>query len=150
MSHAPPILDPWKLVWGQPYIDSQTLAAAVEQDLERQTPPDFRTRLLVRDVSVALRSFWGPRRFSRWLTASPVGREIRAILKKTGQPGFTAIRRRLVDSIDSPQIRQIFELLGRGIHEPVEVHIAGSIPTLIKGLTVPTDGRHRLRERDPT
>ncbi len=46
MSQAPPMLDPWNLVWGQPYIDSQTLAGAIEQDLERNTCPDFRTRLL--------------------------------------------------------------------------------------------------------
>ncbi len=136
MSQAQKTLDPWKLVWGQPYIDSLTLAGAIEQDLERDTHPDFRTRLLVRDASLALRSFWGPRRFSRWVTASPVGPEIRAILKEDlGQPGFTAIGRRLVDSIDSPQVCQIFELLGRGIHGTVEVHNAGSIPTLIKGLT---------------
>jgi hypothetical protein len=71
-----------------------------------------------------------------------VAQEIRAILKENlGQPGFIAIRRRLVDSIDSPQVRQIFELLGRGIHKAVEIHIAGSIPTLIKGLTHrPTSG----------
>jgi len=61
---------------------------------------------------------------------------IRAILDEDlGETGFPSIRRRLVNSIDSPQIRQIFEILGRGIHCPVEVHIAGSIPTLIKGLT---------------
>jgi hypothetical protein len=136
MSQAAPILDPWELVWGQPYIDSQTLAAAIEQDLERNTQPDFRTRLLVRDAAVALRSFWGPRRFSRWVATSPAGQQIRAILKEDlGKQGFTAIRRRLVKSVDFLQVRQIFDLLGRGIHDPVEVHIAGSIPTLIKGLT---------------
>jgi hypothetical protein len=136
MSRVPEILDPWKLVWGQPYINSQTLAAAIEQDLERQRQPDFRSRLLVRDAAVALQSFWGPRRFSLWLKASPVGRQIRQILREElGQSGFTTIRTRLVDSIDSPQIRQIFDMLGRGIHTQVEVHIAGSIPTLIKGLT---------------
>ncbi len=151
MHQAPPILDPWKLVWGQPYIDSQTLAAAIEQDLERHTEPDFRTRLLVRDASAALRSYWGPRRFSRWVTASPVGQEIRAILKENlGQPGFTAIRRRLVDSIDSPQVRQIFDLLGRGIHGPLEVHIAGSIPTLIKGLTSRPTADIRFANEVPT
>ena len=32
---SPPVLDPWRLVWGQPYIDSRTLAAAIEQDLQR-------------------------------------------------------------------------------------------------------------------
>ena len=52
---APP-LDPWKLVWGQPYIDSRALARAIEEDLERSAHPDFRTRLLVRDAAVAIRS----------------------------------------------------------------------------------------------
>jgi hypothetical protein len=123
MSQAPPILDPWRLVWGQPYIDSRTLAAAIEQDLQRDSNPDFRTRLLVRDAAVAMRSYWGARKFSQWLN------------EDLGEPGFSTIRRRLVDRIDSTQLNQIFDLLGRGIHGPVEVHIAGSIPTLIKGLT---------------
>ncbi len=136
MNQAPPNLDPWRLVWGQPYIDSRTLAAAIEQDLERDPHPDFRTRLLVRDAVVALRSYWGARRFSQWLEASPVGPQIRRILDEDlGEAGYSTIRRRLVDSIDSTQLSQIFEMLGRGIHGQVEVHIAGSIPTLIKGLT---------------
>ncbi len=129
-------MDPWKLVWGQPYIDSQTLAAAIEQDLERNAQSDFRTRLLVRDAAAAIRSFWGPRRFAQWLAQSPMGPRIRMILEEDlGQAGFSTIRRRLVDSTDDSQLRQIFDLLGRTIHGPVEVHIAGSIPTLIKGLT---------------
>jgi hypothetical protein len=36
-----------------------------------------------------------------------------------------------VASIDSTEVRQIFDLLGRGIRDPIEVYIAGSIPTLI-------------------
>jgi Nucleotidyltransferase of unknown function (DUF6036) len=141
MSQAPPILDPWRLVWGQPYIDSRTLAAAIEQDLQRDGNPDFRTRLLVRDAAVAMRSYWGARKFARWLKASPVGERIRAILDEDlGETGFPAIRRRLVDSIDSTRIGRMFDLLGRGIHTRIEVHIAGSIPTLIKGLTVRPTG----------
>jgi hypothetical protein len=141
MSQGPPILDPWTLVWGQPFIDSQTLARAIEQDLERNRRPDFRTRLLVRDSAVALRSYWGTRRFSQWVKASRFGSRIREILDEDlGQPGFSTIRRRLVDSIDLTQLKQVFELLGRAVHGPVEVHIAGSVPTLIKGLTArPTD-----------
>ena len=70
-----------------------------------------------------------------------VGPRIRAILNEDlGEPGFPAIRRRLVASIDSDQVRQIFDLLGRAIHGPIEVHIAGSIPTLIKGLTARPTG----------
>jgi hypothetical protein len=141
MSQAATTLDPWRLVWGQPYIDSRTLAAAIEQDLALNDHPDFRTRLLVRDAAVALRSYWGSRRFAQWLEASPAGPEVREIMNEDlGEPGFSTIRRRLVDSIDSTQLSQIFDLLGRGIHGRVEIHIAGSVPTLIKGLTArPTD-----------
>jgi hypothetical protein len=141
MSHAPAALDPWRLVWGQPYIDSRTLAAAIEQDLARSAHPDFRTRLLVRDAAVALRSYWGSGRFEQWLAASPVGQGVRDIMSEDlGETGYSTIRRRLVDSIDATQLRQIFELLGRNIHGRIEIHIAGSIPTLIKGLTArPTD-----------
>jgi len=141
MSQAPTTLDPWRLVWGQPYIDSRTLATAIEQDLQLTADPDFRTRLLVRDSAVALRAYWGSRQFSQWLSASPVGMQVREILKEDlGEPGYSTIRRRLVDRIDSTQLSQIFDLLGRDIHDQIEIHIAGSVPTLIKGLTArPTD-----------
>jgi hypothetical protein len=141
MSQATAHLDPWRLVWGQPYIDSRTLAAAIEQDLALNDHPDFRTRLLVRDAAVALRSYWGSRRFEQWLAASPVGWQVRGIMDDDlGEPGYSTIGRRLVDSIDSTQLRQIFESLGRNVHGRIEIHIAGSVPTLIKGLTArPTD-----------
>ena len=45
-----------------------------------------------------------------------------------------------MDHIDSTQLSQIFDLLGRDIHDRIEIHIAGSVPTLIRGLTArPTD-----------
>lgn len=145
------LLDPWRLVWGEPYIDCRTLALAIEQDLERNHEPDFRTRLLVRDATTAIRSYWGAKKFSRWLAGSPVGPRIREILKEDlGEPGFPSIERRLVASIDSDQIRQIFDLIGRTIHGTVEVHIAGSIPTLIKGLTArPTSDINFVNEVPP-
>jgi hypothetical protein len=128
--------DPWALVWGQPYIDAARLAAAIEFDLEHNSRPDFRTRLLVRDAARALRSFWGKRRFDPWLATSPVGARIRAILDEhLGAPGFPYIRRRLVANNAAIQLGQILELLGRNVHERLEVNIAGSIPTLVKGLT---------------
>ncbi len=150
MSQAPAALDPWRLVWGQPHIDSRTLAAAIEQDLQLNAHPDFRTRLLVRDAAVALRSYWGSERFAQWLAASPVGPRIRDIMNEDlGETGFPAIRRRLVDSIDSTRLRRIFDLLGRGIHDRIEIHVAGSIPTLIKGLTVRPTGDIDLVDEVP-
>jgi hypothetical protein len=141
MSQAPTNLDPWRLVWGQPFIDSHTLASAIEHDLKRDIRPDFRTRLLVRDAAVAIRSYWGSRKFNKWLATSAVGPHVRAILDEDlGKTGFPAIRRRLVDTIDFTRLSRIFDLLGRAVHGPVEVHIAGSIPTLIKGLTVRPTG----------
>jgi Nucleotidyltransferase of unknown function (DUF6036) len=141
MSQAPATLDPWTLVWGQPYIDSRTLAAAIEQDLAQSDHPDFRTRLLIRDAAVSLRGYWGQRRFAQWLASSPVGSQVREIMgEDLGETGYSTIRRRLVDSIDATQLGQVFELLGRNIQRRVEIHIAGSVPTLIKGLTArPTD-----------
>jgi hypothetical protein len=136
-----PPLDPWHLVWGQPYIDSDTLAAAIESDLQWHPQPDYRTRLLLRDAAEAIRSFWGAMKFKRWLAASPVRDHLRAILAEPfAEKGFPHIRRRLVDSIGSTQIKQIFTLLGQNIHQRLEVYVAGSIPTLIAGLTArPTE-----------
>lgn len=133
--------DPWRLVWGQPYIDSGALAAAIESDLQRNSQPDYRTRLLLRDAAEAIRSFWGAAKFRRWLAASPARQSLRAILKERfPEAGFPSIRRRLVDKIGENQVRQIFTLLGQNIHERVEVYIADSVPTLIAGLTArPTE-----------
>jgi hypothetical protein len=128
--------DLWELIWGQPYIDATRLARAIELDLEDAPAPDFRSRLLVRDAAKAVRSFWGARRFNLWLQASSVGESIRNILNEDlGETGFPFIRRRLVASIDAVKIKRIFDLLGRNIHDRIEVNIAGSIPTLIKGMT---------------
>lgn len=134
-------LDPWRLVWGQPYIDSNTLAAAIERELLRQPQPDYRTRLLVRDAAQAIRSFWGATKFNHWLAASPAHDCIRDILaERFSERGFPHIRRRLVDSVDERQIKQIFTLLGQNIHQRLEVYVADSIPTMIAGLTArPTE-----------
>ncbi|HVS37713.1 MAG TPA: DUF6036 family nucleotidyltransferase, partial [Gemmataceae bacterium] len=134
-SAAPP-RDPWAMVWGQPVIDADRLAAAIEQDLRTTPDADFRTRLLIRDAVRALRSFWGKTRFGRWLADSPARLAIGAILAEDlGPTGFPAIRRRLVVNDAAVRVGQVFDLLGRNIPNRVEASIAGSIPTLIKGLT---------------
>jgi len=97
------MLDPWELVWGQPYIDTRTLAGAIEQDLERNTCPDFRTRLLVRDAVVAMRAFWGPR-LEKHQT------DLRVLALKLDKD--TARRRLLADGrafLDDPKLRPRIE-----------------------------------------
>ena len=134
-------LDPWQLIWGQPHIDSETLATAIEGDLQRNPSPDYRTRLLVRDAAKAIQSFWGVRKFTRWLATSPAGERIRTILQERfGETEFPHIQRRLVDSIGATQIKQLFALLGQNVPHRVEIYVADSIPMLIKGLTArPTE-----------
>lgn len=130
-------LDPWELVWGQPYIRAAALADAIEQDLARTARPDFRTRLLVRDAARALKSYWGNAKFDRWLRHSSVGNRVGTILAENlGKPGFTNIRRRLVASFGRDRLEQILDLLGQRVHTKVQISIAGSIPTLVSGLTV--------------
>jgi hypothetical protein len=144
-------LDPWQLVWGQPYIDSERLAVAIEDDLRRHRKPDFRTRLLVRDATRAIRSFWGPKRFAQWLAGSSVGDRISTILQEDlGKPGFKYIRRRLVASVGLTDLKQVLQLLGERVRGRVEIHIAGSVPTLISGLTArPTDDIGIVNEVPP-
>ena len=134
-------LDPWRLVWGQPYIDARKLARALEEDLAHTPQPDFRTRLLVRDAARALKAYWGPEAFARWLTTSPQAERIGAILEeRLGRTGYGNIRRRLVEGIDRGQIEQVFEMIGGGLRHLVEIDVAGSLPTLLEGLTCrPTD-----------
>ena len=132
---------PWDLVWGQPYIDSERLVSAIEAELSEENAIDFRGRLLIRDAMIALRIFQGSQTFSRWLNKSPVKNKIEAILKEDlGEPGFTNIGKRLVSGTSKTQVEQIFELLGKGLHQPLVVYIAGSIPSLLSGLSSrPTD-----------
>jgi hypothetical protein len=113
------------------------LADAIAEDL-RQTPaPDFRTRLLIRDAAAALRDYWGSQRFNAWLDRTSVGDRIRAILAEDlGPPGFPLIQRSLVTANTPLQLQQIFALLGQHVHQRTEVSIAGSIATLVEGLTV--------------
>jgi hypothetical protein len=134
------MISPWNLVWGQPYIDSNRLASAIEAELSHNANPDFRTRLLIRDAAQALQSFFGTD-FIEWLNLSSEKAKIESILQENfEQVGFHNIQARLVTNIKRNELEQVLELLGRKILQPVEVCIAGSIPALMSDLTArPTD-----------
>ena len=107
-------LDLRRLIWGQPYIDINTLAAAIESEVQHNAHPDYRTRLLIHDAAQAIRSFWGTRKFNRWLADSPARDHLLALLDEPfAETGFPNIRGRLVDNIGDIPIKQIFTLLGQ-------------------------------------
>ena len=116
---------------------------AVEHDLKREA--DARFPDPAPGPATPRRRFdryWGSRRFKQWLAGSPVGQRIRAILRgrsaanrdspRSGDGWWSTIDLTTISAGSST-------CSGRAIHGPVEVHIAGSIPTLIKGLDGPTD-----------
>ena len=45
-----------------------------------------------------------------------------------------------MDSVGLTRLRRILDLPGRGAHSPVDVRLAGSLPALIRGLTVRPTG----------
>src|SRR6266849_4942559 len=95
-----PSLDPWELVWGQPYIDCDTLATAIEDDLIGSPEADYRSRLLIHDAAHAIRSYWGSTRLDKWIGKHPVGYRIQSILHEHfPEEGFPNIRRKLVASV---------------------------------------------------
>src|SRR5688500_457181 len=73
--------DLWKLVWGKPQIDPNDLAAAV-QDQAQRDDLDYRTRLLIRDSVDALKKHWGDRQVDEWMTRSPVKNRIQSICRE--------------------------------------------------------------------
>lgn len=134
-------LHPWELIWGQPYIDANRLASAIEFELANNSRQDFRTRLLIRDAVHALMSYKTTKQFAEWLNRSPEKLKIEGILREDlGEVGFHNIRERLVTNIRRNELEQVFELLGRNVSKRTEVCLAGSIPTLMTDLTArPTD-----------
>src|SRR3989454_12824050 len=65
---------------------------------------------------------------------------IRRPPRSTLFPYTTLFRSRLVAGLNQDELQQVFDLLGQQVRGHVEVNIAGSIPILLKGLTVrPTD-----------
>jgi hypothetical protein len=132
---------PWELIWGQPYIDANRLASAIEFELASSSRQDFRTRLLIRDAVRALMSYKTARQFAEWMNHSPEKLKIEGILREDlGEAGYHNIRERLVTNIKRNELEQVFELLARNISKRTEVCLAGSIPTLMTDLTArPTD-----------
>src|SRR5688572_28172945 len=94
---AMPVVEPdlWSLTAGQPEIDPDRLAAAVEREALHDGL-DFRTRLLIRYSLDALARRWDEHRFAVWLARTPARERILLIRKEDlGPARFPSLGRRL-------------------------------------------------------
>src|SRR4051812_39112423 len=104
--------DLWSLTSGQPEIDPDRLAAAVEREASGEQL-DFRTRLLIRDSVEALADWWGSQRLNTWLGRSPAKDRIHSILAEDlGPAGFPSLRSRLIQQTRPDSILQSVQELG--------------------------------------
>ena len=131
----------WELTYGRPHIDALQLAAALEHEVQRESEPDFRTRLLIRDSLEALDQHWGKRQLSEWLMRSPVGERLQAIrCSELGPPGFPTLRVRIMDAVKPELIHQFLRELGVSVAEKNSLVIGGAVALILQvGLTRATD-----------
>ncbi len=128
--------DLWTLARLGPQIDPNDLTTAIEEQIGHDDL-DYRSRLLIRDSIDALRSFWGPSRFSDWYEECSRRQEIEAICGEAfDEIGFPSIRKRLMDKKTPEQIRDFLETLGRRIRNETRIYVAGSCALILPGLMV--------------
>jgi hypothetical protein len=124
----------WELVWGKPHIDPRALAAAIEGEILRPGPLDFRTRLLIRDSITALERFWGTDRLEAWLRGSHSREAIERIRHESpGPAGFPFLQEALVQATDPETVRQFLRELGVRLYHPIRLAIGGSIALILPG-----------------
>jgi hypothetical protein len=128
-----PTADLWTLTRGNPHIDAESLAVAIEHGVQ-QAPLDFRTKLLIRDSLDALQSHWGRERLADWLDHSPASESLREIWKADlGEAGFPTLERRIMDAIKPDVVMQLLRELGSHISHPVRLEIGGAIALILSG-----------------
>jgi hypothetical protein len=126
--------DLWSLAMGRPQVDPHDLAAAVQEQANRE-PLDYRTRLLIRDSIRALQRYWGEERTAVWLTRSTARRKLEAICAEPFEkPGFSSLEERLMDKTDPEDIRQFFRDLSVRVQRPLRLYVGGSAALILPGL----------------
>ncbi len=124
----------WDLAWGRPHVDPIDLAGAIERELQRGNW-DFRTRLLIRDSSEALRQYWGEDRWRAWLGRDPIRRRIIEIQgEDLGPRGFHLTGEKLVPATRPDAIREYLRELGSQIPGLVRIEIGRAISLILAGL----------------
>lgn len=124
----------WRLVKYRPQVDPNDLADAVIRQVG-ETYLDYRTRLLVRDSTEALRAYWGEERFQEWLHRSPVSEQLESIREEEFErPGFPSLARRLMEKTDPEEVRTYLRELGTRVRKSLKIPIGGSIALIMPGL----------------
>lgn len=130
---ALPSLDLWTLVRKRPQIDPGDLAEALRAEAI-SGPPDYRSRLLIRDSLEALKSIWGKARFETWLEAYPEGQKLAAVAREDfDEVGYPSLRARLMNKTEPEEIRQYLFELGKSLHKEVKIKVAGAIALILSG-----------------
>lgn len=128
--------DLWSLVKYRPQVDPDDLAEAIVAQIDANEL-DYRTRLLIRDSTQALESFWGKPRFHEWLLDSAKRKEIEAICaEEFERPGFPSLVERLMEKTDAAQIKSYLRELGQGASRSQRLDIGGSAAVIIPGMLV--------------
>jgi hypothetical protein len=126
--------DLWRLVKYRPQVDPNDLADAVLRQISEEGL-DYRTRLLVRDSTEALRVFWGEDRFQAWLGRIPFRDRIDGIRNEEFErPGFPSLARRLMEKTDPEQIKTYFRELGTTVRKSLKIPVGGSVALIMPGL----------------
>jgi hypothetical protein len=125
----------WELVWGRAEVDPDSLARALECELE-SAEQDFRTRLLIRDSTKALEEYWGASKMAAWL--SSVSSKVRTTLERIrsedlGAPGFSRLKEQLMEATQPEAVNEFLRELGMRLHKPATFQIGGSIALILSG-----------------
>lgn len=122
-----------ELVWGKPQVDPVALSQAIEQELQPGNGNlDYRTRLLIRDSTVALEHYWGKQRLQQWLNSSPVRAKIEAICHEHfDKVGFPSLEHKLMDRTEIETVKEFLRELGSKVDKSVTLEIGGSIALIL-------------------
>jgi hypothetical protein len=121
----------WSVIERQ-WIDPADFAAAIEQQI-RDRDLDFRSKLLIRDGSAALREVWGDRRWQEWLANSSVRAEIESICREElGRAGFPTLASHLVETTKPETIDRFLRELGSRVAAPSRIAVGGSAALILR------------------
>jgi hypothetical protein len=121
----------WTVIERQ-WIDPADFAAAIERQI-RERDLDFRSKLLIRDGTAALREVWGDRRWQEWLGNSSVRTEIESICgEQLGRAGFPTLARHLVETTKPDTIERFLRELGSRVPATSRIAVGGSAALILR------------------